>query len=241
MNPANTAHHPSTEDAAAGATMDAVASAWATLVGTSAHASAWLARVDRAYAEPHRAYHARSHLAALWRLASEAEALGDCGFSTARDAARVILLAACFHDYVYNPRASAPAANEAASADMFDAFCRDLPPSEAIPPDHAALIRNIILSTATHVPDPPESHLCKLFLDLDLSVLGAPWELYSEYASGIRKEYDCFDDAQFNDRRKKVLTAFLRRDALYYTPLMKERFEANARRNIQREIDQLLL
>ncbi len=51
-------------------------------------------------------------------------------------------------------------------------------------------VNEIILSTISHrVPENCDKYVLKLFLDLDLSVLGWPEEEYKEYCERVRMEY----------------------------------------------------
>jgi len=52
------------------------------------------------------------------------------------------------------------------------------------------VVHTIIISTIKHrLPENNDDYILKLFLDLDLSVLGWPEHLYMEYCERIRMEY----------------------------------------------------
>jgi len=165
-------------------------------------------RIRDAYSEPHRRYHDLRHLE---------EVVG--GIEGADDE---ILLAALFHDAVYDARRND---NEARSAELM----RDLVPHAG---DRAV---QAILATQTHQTDDPA---VELLLDADLAVLGRPWDGYAEYAAEIRAEYNHVPDDAFRTGRAGVLRRFLERPRIFRT----ERFallETLARQNLERELRQL--
>lgn len=82
-------------------------------------------------------------------------------------------------------------------------------------------------------------HLTELFLDLDLSILGATEEEYDAYARQIREEYSHYPWEAYSKGRRAVMEGFLKRERLYFTPHFHNKLEAAARNNIQREIDSL--
>ncbi|KAJ3019309.1 UNVERIFIED_CONTAM: hypothetical protein HDU68_010725 [Siphonaria sp. JEL0065] len=171
-------------------------------------AQKWWQTIERAYQEPQRSYHTSTHIEL------------------------VILLATCFHDIVYDPKAKD---NERKSADLFLSFASEAG-VDLVPTDDVVIIEQLILATIKHEPIPPDSSICRFFLDLDLSILAASWEDYCEYAKGIRVEYCIFSDAEFKTGRASVLERFLQRETLYFTPGLKEKWEALARENISREL-----
>lgn len=81
----------------------------------------------------------------------------------------------------------------------------------------------------------------RLFLDLDLSILGAGAGVYKKYSAAIRCEYAHVPDVLYFRGRKRVLENFRRREFIYFTAEMRGRFEAAARVNIENEIKELSL
>ena len=76
-------------------------------------------------------------------------------------------------------------------------------------------------------------------IDFDLSILGSDWDTYEEYAKQVRKEFKIYPKFLYRKGRKKALKAFLARPRIYSTPVYYEKFEANARANLQMEMDKL--
>ena len=75
-----------------------------------------------------------------------------------------------------------------------------------------------------------------LFLDADLSILGAKGETYLAYSEAIRREYSWVPDDAYRAGRLKVLTNSLGRERLFYTEPLAARFEARAGSNLSNEI-----
>jgi len=73
------------------------------------------------------------------------------------------------------------------------------------------------------------------FLDADLSVLGQPWEVYASYYKNIRKEYAIYPALIYNPGRRKVLNHFLQMERIFKTAHFFNKFEQQARLNLQKE------
>ncbi len=100
-------------------------------------------------------------------------------------------------------------------------------------------VQKLIISTKKHEILLHENSDNAYLLDFDLSILGTDWETYLNYTRQIRKEYKIYPDFMYNSGRKKVLQTFLERKSLYFTETYKMRFEAQARKNLNKEISQL--
>lgn len=164
--------------------------------------------LERAYAEPHRAYHTAQHieecLAQLELAGGNAE----------------VELALWFHDAIYDPRAHD---NELRSAEW---AVREIGASNPL----AQRIRELIMATRHEaIPDTPDA---QLLVDVDLSILGAPRERFLEYESQVRREYEWVPDFIFRRERAKILRGFLARPFIYTTPFFRDKLEARARENL---------
>jgi len=104
------------------------------------------------------------------------------------------------------------------------------------PSDLISLCSEMILATKTH--DSNSSSDINYFIDADMSILGADRISYTKYAAGIRKEYG--DSIYFDRGRKQVLQSFLNMERIFKTDLFFDRYEKQARVNIQLEIDNLV-
>jgi predicted metal-dependent HD superfamily phosphohydrolase len=175
------------------------------------------------YASPGRYYHTLDHIGQVLR---DVHQLQD---QTSHPAA--VLLAAWFHDAVYDPRA---ADNEEQSARYAETVLRGL----AVPYETVRRVATLILQTKTHAaghedPDGP------VLLDADLAILGAPADEYARYAAAIRQEYSWVPEAVYRSKRAAILQGFLQRPRIYRTRPMFEKSEITARRNLQGEIESI--
>ncbi|KAI5631785.1 hypothetical protein NE865_15512 [Phthorimaea operculella] len=78
----------------------------------------------------------------------------------------------------------------------------------------------------------------QLFGDCELAVLAASREEYDAHAKLVRAEYSKLTQSSYVELRIKVLNQFSKIPKLYHTPEF-ECFEAQARENIEREINML--
>ena len=69
--------------------------------------------------------------------------------------------------------------------------------------------------------------------------LGVAEKIYVKYSKAIREEYSWVPAFMYRSSRKKILRSFMERERIYYTDEMNKRFEAQARTNINDEIESL--
>jgi predicted metal-dependent HD superfamily phosphohydrolase len=186
-------------------------------------ADEWLGVLTRLYSGPDRHYHNLHHVAEMLRL------LGQFEGSAADYAA--VRFAAWFHDAVYDTRSKT---NEEESAALAERALDEL----GVSTPTITLARRLILATKSHEAEADVPDL-GLFLDADLSILGAPEKTYLAYGEAIRREYSWVPDDAYREGRLKVLKSFLRRERLYFTEPLAERLDARARRNLSDEISRL--
>jgi predicted metal-dependent HD superfamily phosphohydrolase len=142
-----------------------------------------------------------------------------------------LLLAIWFHDAIYEPKRHD---NEKQSAIYAELSLDRL----RINSSTTAAIKQLILSTKHHYPL-KNNFDCQLFLDSDLSILGASNDDYRQYAKSIRREYIFLSDREYNRGRTEILQQFLTRERIYYSNYFFLKLEAQARTNLQTEIDSL--
>jgi len=180
--------------------------------------------------ESWRAYHGVQHVLAVIDALQELSVDLDTKPSTAH------MLAAFFHDAIYDPTATG-GVNEQASARLAEETLADAVAAGQLRPqtleDAAAMIR----ATAGHqlIPVPGAD----VFLDADLSILAAEPDIYRKYTQAIRREYAHLEDEAFRAGRAQVMTAFLERDQVYFSAPGRNRWETAARRNVAAEIAEL--
>ncbi|NEK57645.1 metal-dependent phosphohydrolase [Geodermatophilus sabuli] len=192
--------------------------AWAELAGDSPTSRTEWAAVVAAWSEPHRRYHDLAHLAAVLGLVGE--------LASAATDPSAVLLAAWYHDVVYDPRR---ADNEQVSAERARAGLRGLVPDARLDE-----VVRLVLLTAGHDPaedDADGAVLC----DADLAVLAGPPDAYAGYASAIREEYAHLSDEEFTAGRIAVLEHLLGLPALYRTAAAQPWTET-ARANLAAEL-----
>jgi predicted metal-dependent HD superfamily phosphohydrolase len=180
-----------------------------------------------AYTAPDRHYHNLNHIHHFLTLLERFTATNSACLVPLQDPISVSL-AAWFHDFVYDSQASD---NELQSAKAATELLTNM--GESI--DRIDRVQQLILATQGHQIDPNDADLC-IFLDADLAILGADPARYQVYARSIRSEYSWVSDGDYQSGRIRVLESFLQRDRLYYTDLLFDELESNARFNMQQEI-----
>lgn len=173
-----------------------------------------------AYADPARGYHDTRHLAEVLDRLDEL-----AGAGTPYDAVPV-LLAAWFHDAVYDGERDAEERSAAWAEDSLPGL---------VAPEVVAEVARLVRLTETHRPADDDANGCALS-DADLAILAAPGERYASYTSAVRREYAHLDDDVFRAGRASVLAALADKQPLFHTPYARERWESPARANLEREL-----
>ncbi|ANP44659.1 hypothetical protein [Candidatus Viadribacter manganicus] len=174
----------------------------------------------RAWNEPQRVYHGQSHL--TWLL-DEA----DRRATLIRDAV-LVGYAIWFHDAVYEPGRSD---NESSSAE----WART---SLAHPSGIGDRVAHVIEMTKDHAAGEADGDEA-LFLDMDIAILGAPWEVYCAYASGIRAEYPHILDPAFAAGRGAFLAKQLEHVRTFRTDTFESELGETARANMRWELQEM--
>ena len=175
--------------------------------------------IELAYTDKSRYYHNLSHLENMYNQLLEVKDLID-DFE-------VVLFSLFYHDVVYN---SSKKDNEERSADLARARMQTLGVSE----DRILKCVAQILETKGHSIS--EDNDTNFFTDADLSILGLDWNLYSEYAQNVRKEYSNYPTIIYKKGRRKVLKHFLGMERIFKTEYFFEKFEVLARENLKSEL-----
>ena len=175
------------------------------------------------YTEKGRFYHSLGHIKALLSLFESLKHM-------IQDK-EAIRFAIWFHDIIYNTKRTD---NEERSAELATKIL-----SELNVHNHTIdLVRQLILATKDHKAG-DLSQDAKLFLDMDLSILGVSEGVYRDYSKAIRNEYSWVPYFLYRSSRKKILKSFLDRERIYFTAEMNNRFETKAKINIENEIKSL--
>jgi len=181
----------------------------------------WL-EIFTLYSDSKRHYHTTTHLENLLsELAEVKDHIQDWD---------TILFALYYHDAIYKSTSST---NEEESARLAQKRLKEI----GYPDDRIQDCCNLILATKHHnfseFPD------VNYFTDADLSVLGKNWDVYQDYYQHVREEYNSYPDFMYSSGRKKVLENFLKMDKIFKTDYFFQKYEAQARYNIENEISQL--
>ena len=134
----------------------------------------WWRRVETGYTEPGRHYHTLIHIDAMLTLATK----HDLQDRVAVD------LATIFHDVVYDAVHGGGGRNERESARVFVEFAQSTTMTSA----RIHKVVQWIERTWSHDGNDLDGD-GRLFMDFDMSILGAEREAYARYASQVRREY----------------------------------------------------
>ena len=156
-----------------------------------------------------------------------------------------------FHDIRCDVDLTLYPTNEARSANALVDLCRKHMPdalsavthlSGGLPVGTVGLVAEFIMCTKGHTVSSPflqrHSELladAKLFLDIDLSILGAPPAVCDLYDANIRREFSAVPEKLFATERAKVLENFIGRERLFFSDAFADR-ETAARDNLGRLI-----
>lgn len=178
------------------------------------------ARLVASYAHPSRGYHDGRHLAEVLERVHELSAHED-------EFDRMpVLLAAWFHDSVYDAQPDAERRSAAWAAEAL---------ATLVEPGVVDEVVRLVLLTEHHRPADDDRNGCVLS-DADLAILAAPAERYAEYAAQVRREYAAVPDADFAAGRAAILRDLLAKPHLFHTAHARQHWEAAARANVEREL-----
>lgn len=174
------------------------------------------------YCDAGRYYHNLNHLEAIIRELSDVKD-NIPHWDTA-------MFSVFYHDIVYNALRSD---NEAQSADKAQLRLHDI----GFPKDQTTQCVLQILATKGH--NPGDDATTQLFIDADLAILGKPTQAYTEYSENLRKEFFIYTDKEYKAGRKKILKHFLAMDRIFKTEHFYNKYEKQARKNIESELSLL--
>lgn len=181
-------------------------------------------RLEQAYGGSGRGYHDLRHLEEVLTHVAALLGPGD----PAREA---VLLAAWFHDAVYDGR---PGEDEERSAQLAETLL----PAAGLPEATVAEVARLVRVTTDHRPAEGD-HAGQALCDADLAILAVGPDRYAGYVRGVRAEYAHVADEDFAAGRAAVLRDLLDRPRLFHTEAARSRWEARARTNVERELSGL--
>ena len=191
--------------------------------------------LKKQYTQKYRKYHNLKHIEACLNESREYfrwEVSADSASAHEKPIDDLLLvdLAILFHDFIYDPKGSD---NEESSAEVFRQML-----GHNLRKESAQEVYNLILMTKHNKQ--PRTKYEKLIVDIDLSILGQPKEVFEAYERAIRKEYSWVSDDEFCIGRLKVLKDFLSRKRIYSTPYFFDKYEKQARINLAWSIRMLI-
>lgn len=175
----------------------------------------------RRWSEPHRKHHTVKHLD---EVISGLDTLATAGETFDH---RSVILAAWFHDAIYNPKRTTNERDSARLAQKLLGADSDL-----------AEVQRLVLLTKHHAPLSTDSNGIALS-DADLAVLGSDIDSYREYALNVRAEYKYIPSFLYKRLRINILEEFAKRPSIYHSATAKDMWENQARSNIAEEINTL--
>jgi predicted metal-dependent HD superfamily phosphohydrolase len=186
-----------------------------------------LDQIIAAYSGPTRQYHGLAHVIGVVERVNELaqEDLWSDPIQAAEDA-EIAVLAAWFHDVVYD---SLRGDNEAASAAQAR---RDLTLLE-LDAQRVEQVAQLVEMTAHHHPT---DRAGALVADADLWTLGGEPAEYFAYGSLIRAEYAHVPDDLWVLGRGRFIRSFLARPHIFTTPRGRSEREPQARHNLETEL-----
>ncbi|MCX8533012.1 HD domain-containing protein [Chryseobacterium luquanense] len=175
--------------------------------------------IEKKYSAKSRHYHNLQHLENMFR---EIENVKD-----KIENVNIISYSIFYHDVIYDVTSKS---NEEKSAEVSKEKLEllDLNSEEILK------VYEQILATKSHKKSDDED--TNFLLDADLSILGKGYEDYLEYIKQIRKEYSIYPDFLYKPGRKKVLEHFLELESIFKTGYFKDKYEVQARKNIEMEL-----
>ena len=190
------------------------------------------------YEQPHRKYHTSVHLS---EMLTALKTLYERHHTATP---RAVLLAAWFHDAVYEAN---PGEDEAASADLARTALTPLASTGSLTNREVTTIAHLIELTASHqLADGIEEYTsgaltradAAFFLDADLAILAADSPRYTRYVAGVRAEYaHYYSSDAFTCGRAAILQGFLNRTAIYASDTAHLLWDAPARLNLRTELE----
>ncbi len=191
-------------------------------IGAVGDANAIFADLTRHYAQPRRFYHNLVHVEDCLEQLDAVRA--KCRSADA------IETALWFHDAIYDSRAKD---NEEQSAQLAGWTLAQA----GVASGFSEAVKLLVLATKHNaVPAEPGA---QIIVDVDLSILGRAEAAFDAYDANIRREYAWVPEDQYRTGRTVVLKSFLARIRIFSTEHFHNRYEAAARRNIERALARL--
>jgi len=182
--------------------------------------------IEKKYTSSKRHYHNLQHIQALLQLCVD--------HSNRLTDKEVVAFAVFYHDIIYNVLRKD---NEHRSAELAVKRLQAL----GVPDHKTGQVKLFIEATQTHAVTGGITNTedLQLFLDFDMSILGAPWHQYEAYTQQVRREYRIYPDKLYIPGRAKFLQHCLQTPFIFQTNIFRDQYEAVARQNVAKELELL--
>jgi len=172
------------------------------------------------YSKDNRYYHTLQHLQDLYdQLVLVKDKIENWN---------VVLFTLYYHDIIYK---STRKDNEEKSAKFASKRMTEIGMKE----DNIKLCFDQIIATKSHKYNLNKD--TNYFTDADLSILGREPDSYKTYCQNIRNEYSIYPKFLYNRGRKKVINHFLSMNRIFKTQTFYNKFERQARLNLNEELN----
>jgi pantetheine-phosphate adenylyltransferase len=142
---------------------------------------------------------------------------------------KAVKFALWFHDAIYDTHRQD---NEERSAE----WAVTVAMGAGMGKEFADKVKGLILNTK-HFKD--TDHDAQYLADIDLAILGQPTDVFNRYNQGIADEFYWVDQKPYNKARADVLSKFKVRKRLFKTDAFHDLYEARAKENMGRVIQEL--
>jgi len=186
----------------------------------------WWKFISVKYNEPSRFYHTFFHLQEMFEYRDK--------FLTKLTDVSSVDLSIWFHDVIYNPTATS-GKNEDSSAEAFETFAEQA----ELPENQTKLVFGWIVATKHHKSKSSDSLDFRLFMDMDMAVIGKPWIAYLTYTKQVRSEYQHLPLWKWVIGRSMFINSTLNTRAIFSTKEFNDAIEIQARSNLKRELTSL--
>lgn len=142
------------------------------------------------------------------------------------------VLALVYHDFEYNVLRTD---NEKQSA----LYATEKLNRWSMPTKLIERVKYMIECTQSHSADTDDTEV-RIFLDADMAILGSDEVAYNTYTTAVRKEFAIYPDFMYNKGRRAFLKRTLDNENVFLTKYFNDKYGAQARINIQNELNSLL-
>lgn len=196
-----------------------------TYSGKSALIKDFFLEIQEAYSSQNRHYHSLDHIDALLRISGK--------YQSYLNEKEIVDFSIFYHDIIYDVFRSD---NEEQSARIAEQRLSEM----GLPGEKVLTVAKYIIASKTHQLSEAENETdLAWFLDFDMSVLGAEWEIYYQYASGVRQEYSGYPPQVYKAGRDEFLQRSLLMPFIFHTSEFRQNFEQRARLNMKKELEML--